>query len=45
MKNTASNFEMEALIQQMGNELRSGKPFGFGGVFTPLIKKVIEASL
>nr|WP_051285327.1 transposase [Aequorivita capsosiphonis] len=46
MKNTESNLDMEALIKQMGEELRSGKPLtGTGGVFTPLIKKVIESSL
>lgn len=37
---------MDALIKQMGVELRSGKSFtGAGGIFTPLIKKVIESSL
>ncbi len=46
MKSTESNLDMEALIKQMGEELRSGKPLtGTGGVFTPLIKKVIESSL
>lgn len=46
MKNTESKLDMEALIKQMGKELRSGKPLtGTGGVFTPLIKQVIQASL
>lgn len=46
MKNTEINLNMEALIKQMGDELRSGKPLtGAGGIFTPLIKKVIESSL
>lgn len=46
MKSTESNLDMEALIKQMGEELRSGKPLtGTGGVFTPLIKQVIESSL
>jgi len=46
MKNTESTLDMETLIQQMSEELRSGKPLmGTGGVFTPLIKQVIEASL
>lgn len=46
MKNTEINLDLEALIKQMGDELRSGKPLtGAGGVFTPLIKKVIESSL
>jgi|SRR5690554_2571226 len=46
MKNKEINLDLEALIKQMGDELRSGKPLtGTGGVFTPLIKKVIESSL
>lgn len=46
MKSTENNLDIEALIKQMGDELRSGKPLtGLGGVFTPLIKKVIESSL
>ena len=46
MKNTESKIDMETLIKQMGEELRSGKPLtGTGGVFTPLIKQVIESSL
>lgn len=46
MKNTEITLNMEALIKQMGDELRSGKPLtGAGGIFTPLIKKVIESSL
>ena len=46
MKNTERNLDLEVLIKQMGDELRSGKPLtGSGGIFTPLIKKVIESSL
>lgn len=46
MKSTESNLDLEVLIKQMGDELRSGKPLtGSGGIFTPLIKKVIESSL
>ncbi len=46
MKNTEINLDLEFLIKQMGDELRSGKPLtGAGGILTPLIKKVIESSL
>jgi len=39
-------FDFEAFVKQAGEQLRSGKPLvGVEGVFTPLLKKVIEASL
>src|SRR6476661_1471305 len=39
-------FDFEAFIKQAGEQLRSGKPLtGAEGVFTPLLKKVLEASL
>lgn len=39
-------FDFEAFIREAGEQLRSGKPLtGAEGVFTPLLKKVIEASL
>lgn len=39
-------FDFEAFIKTAGEQLRSGKPLvGLDGVFTPLLKKVIEASL
>lgn len=42
MKNTESKLDMEALIKQMGEEVRSGKPLtGTGGVFTPLVRDCI----
>lgn len=40
------NFDFEAFVKQAGEALRSGKPLtGVDGIFTPLLKKVIEASL
>lgn len=40
------NFDFEAFIKEAGEQLRSGKPLvGADGVFTPLLKRVIEASL
>jgi putative transposase len=40
------DFDFEAFVKQAGEQLRSGKPLvGADGVFTPLLKKVIEASL
>ncbi|MEO9210205.1 MAG: IS256 family transposase [Ginsengibacter sp.] len=40
------NFDLDAFIQEAGKQLRSGKPLtGSEGIFTPLLKKVIEASL
>jgi putative transposase len=39
-------FDFEEFARQAGAQLRSGKPFtGKDGVFTPLIKKILEASL
>jgi hypothetical protein len=39
-------FDFEAFVRQAGQQLRSGKPFtGSEGVFTPLIKQILEASL
>lgn len=39
-------FDFEAFVRQAGEQLRSGKPFtGKDGVFTPLLKRVLEASL
>ena len=39
-------FDFEAFVKQAGEQLRAGKPLtGAGGVFTPLLKQVIEASL
>jgi putative transposase len=40
------DFDFDAFVKQAGEQLRSGKPLvGADGVFTPLLKKVIEASL
>jgi putative transposase len=39
-------FDYEAFVRQAGEQLRSGKPLtGKDGVFTPLLKQIIEASL
>jgi len=39
-------FDFEAFTRQAGEQLRKGKPFtGKDGVFTPLIKRILEASL
>lgn len=39
-------FDFEVFVKQAGEQLRSGKPLvGADGVFTPLLKRVIEASL
>jgi transposase-like protein len=39
-------FDFEAFVRQAGEQLRQGKPFtGKDGVFTPLLKRVLEASL
>ncbi len=39
-------FDFEAFVRQAGEELRSGKPLtGKDGVFTPLLKQILEASL
>ena len=39
-------FDFEEFVRKAGEQLRSGKPLtGKDGVFTPLLKKVLEASL
>jgi putative transposase len=39
-------FDFDAFVKEAGEQLRSGKPLvGAEGVFTPLLKRVIEASL
>lgn len=39
-------FDFEAFTRQAGEQLRKGRPFtGKDGVFTPLIKRILEASL
>lgn len=39
-------FDFEAFVRQAGEQLRSGKPLtGKDGIFTPLLKQVLEASL
>ena len=39
-------FDFEAFAKQAGEQLRAGKPVtGKDGVFTPLLKKILEASL
>lgn len=39
-------FDFEAFTRQAGEQLRKGKPFtGKDGVFTPLIKRILEATL
>jgi putative transposase len=39
-------FDFDAFVRQAGEQLRQGKPFtGKDGVFTPLLKRVLEASL
>ena len=39
-------FDFEAFVRQAGEQLRHGKPFtGKDGVFTPLLKRILEASL
>ena len=39
-------FDFEAFVRQAGEQLRSGKPLtGKDGVFTPLLKQILEASL
>lgn len=41
-----SKFDFEAFVRRAGEQLRSGKPLtGSDGVFTPLLKQIIEASL
>lgn len=39
-------FDFEDFVRQAGDQLRSGKPLtGADGVFTPLLKRILEASL
>jgi len=39
-------FDFEAFVRQAGEQLCQGKPFtGKDGVFAPLLKRVLEASL
>jgi transposase-like protein len=41
-----NKFDFEAFVRHAGEQLRSGKPFtGSEGVFTPLLKHILEASL
>lgn len=41
-----NKFDFEGFVRLAGEQLRSGKPLtGSDGVFTPLLKKIIEASL
>jgi len=41
-----NKFDFEAFVRKAGEQLRAGKPLtGSDGVFTPLLKQVIEASL
>jgi putative transposase len=41
-----NKFDFEAFVRQAGEQLRSGKPLtGKEGVFTPLLKQILEASL
>ena len=38
--------DLEGFIREAGEQLRSGKPLpGAEGIFTPLLKKILEASL
>lgn len=46
MKRKKRNKNLDSLVQDLSDQLRSGKKLtGEGGVFTPLLKRVIEASL
>ncbi len=46
MKNTKTNKHLDALVKELSEQLTQGKPLtGQDGVFTPLLKRVIEASL
>src|ERR1044071_1149495 len=39
-------FDFEAFVRSAGEQLRQGKPFtGKDGVFIPLLKRILEASL
>jgi putative transposase len=45
MKKEKEKTDLTTLIEQLSAELRSGKSLtGANGVFTPLMKKVIEAN-
>jgi transposase-like protein len=46
MEKDESKFDFEEFARQAAEDLKSGKPMvGVGGVFTPLLKRIIEASL
>lgn len=46
MKNTKKKTAVDALVQELSEQLIQGKPLtGHEGVFTPLLKRVLEASL
>src|SRR3569832_405378 len=46
MKMKEEKFDFEEFAREAGKQLREGKPFtGKDGVFTPLLKRILEASL
>lgn len=46
MKKEKENFDFEAFAKQAAEDLKAGKPMvGKDGIFTPLLKRLIEASL
>ena len=46
MEPTKNNKHLDALVKELSEQLTQGKPLtGQDGVFTPLLKRVIEASL
>lgn len=46
MKEEKEKFDFEAFAREAAEQLKAGKPMvGSDGVFTPLLKKIIEASL
>lgn len=46
MEPTKNNKHLDALVKELSEQLSQGKPLtGQDGVFTPLLKRVIEASL
>jgi putative transposase len=46
MNNEKKGFDFESFAKQAAEDLKSGKPMvGKNGVFTPLLKQIIEASL
>lgn len=46
MKEEKEKFDFEAFVREAAEQLKAGKPMvGSEGVFTPLLKKIIEASL